>query len=74
MNSSKSPSDGVRVPIDQLSPEALRSVTEEFVTRDGTEATEASSKVEQVLRQLRSGQAQLWFDADTGTCNILPAG
>lgn len=61
----------VRVPIGELSSEALRNVVEEFVTRDGTDLTEASTKIEEVLAMLRDGRAELWFDAATRTCNVL---
>ena len=60
---------------DQLSPEALRGLVEEFVTRDGTDygAVEQSveAKIEQVLAQLRSGEAKLVFDPETETTNIV---
>jgi len=63
--------DPVRIPIDDLSRDALRNVVEEFVTRDGTDMTEASTKIDQVLAMLESGEAELWFDAETRTCNVL---
>ena len=65
---------GVRIPTDQLSPAALRAVIEEFVTRDGTETTEAEKSIEQVTALLARGEVELWFDETTRTCNILPAG
>ncbi len=49
----------------------LHSVIEEFVTRDGTEMTDSAVKIESVLRQLRSGEVEVWFDSETQTCNIL---
>ncbi len=64
---------GVRIPADQLSPSALRAVIEEFVTRDGTETTEAEKSIEQVRALLTRGEVELWFDETTRTCNILPA-
>ena len=52
---------GVELPPDALSPEALRDLVEEFVTRDGTDygAVErgVEEKVAQVTAQLRSGEA-----------------
>ena len=62
---------GLRIPPERLSPETLRGVIEEFVTRDGTNLAEADHKIEQVQRLLREGRAELWFDSDSGTCNIL---
>lgn len=65
----------VKIPFDQLSPEALRGVIEEFVTRDGTDYGEIEisleTKVSQILRQLKSGKAVIFFDQESGTCNIV---
>ena len=69
---------GVELPPDALSPEALRDLVEEFVTRDGTDygAVErgVEEKVAQVTAQLRSGEARLVFDPETETANIVLAG
>jgi hypothetical protein len=66
---------GVVIPPDQLRPDALRSLIEEFVTRDGTDygAVEQSvdEKVAAVVAQLESGEAQLVFDPETETTNIV---
>ena len=65
----------VKIPYDQLSPEALQGVIEEFVTRDGTDYGEIEvpleTKVAQVMAQIRSGKAVIVFDQETETCNIL---
>ncbi len=65
----------VKVPYDQLSPEALQGVIEEFVTRDGTDYGEIEvslkTKISQVLGQLKSGKAVIVFDQKTETCTIL---
>ncbi|MCD4676308.1 MAG: YheU family protein [Desulfobacula sp.] len=65
----------IKIPYNQLSPEALQGVIEEFVTRDGTDygETEASleTKISQVLGQLKSGKAVIVFDQKTETCTIL---
>jgi len=63
----------VIVPYRDLSPEALDAVIEEFVTRDGTELTDAQAKIEQVKRQLEKGRVVITFDVETRTCNIAPA-
>jgi uncharacterized protein YheU (UPF0270 family) len=66
------------VPIDPraLSPEALRGVIEEYVSREGTDygLVEASfeKKVEDVERQLASGEARIVFDAVEETVHIVP--
>ncbi len=62
------------IPHTSLSPTALRSVLQEFVTRDGTDHSSVDRRIESVLRQLDTGHVALHFDADTKTCNILPKG
>lgn len=65
----------VKVPYDQLSPEALHGVIEEFVTRDGTDYGEkeipVETKIAQVLEQIKSGKAVIVFDQKSETCTIL---
>jgi uncharacterized protein YheU (UPF0270 family) len=65
----------LKIPYDQLSPEALNGVIEEFVTRDGNDYGEIEvsldTKISQVLGQLKSGKAVIVFDQGTETCNIL---
>lgn len=65
----------VKIPYDQLSPEALQSVIEEFVTRDGTDYGEVKIPLEtknaQVLAQIKSGKAVIVFDQRSESCTIL---
>nr|WP_320190744.1 YheU family protein [uncultured Desulfobacter sp.] len=65
----------VKIPYDQLSPEALQSVVEEFVTRDGTDYGEIEvpleTKIAQVMAQLKSGKAVIVFDQKTESCTVL---
>jgi len=65
----------VKISYDQLSPDALQGVIEEFVTRDGTDYGEIEIsleiKISQVLGQLKSGKAVIVFDQKTKTCTIL---
>lgn len=68
------PIPGIRIPAEQLSPETLENLLEEFVTRDGTELTDARQKIAQVRAQLDDGRAEIWFDPQTRTCNIVLAG
>lgn len=67
--------EGTEIPLDQLSPDALRSLVEEFVTRDGTDygAVERSvdEKIEHVMRQLDAGEARIVFDPETETANVV---
>lgn len=64
------------IPPEKLSPEALRGLIEEFVTRPGTDTgyTRGSleENVETVLRQLQKGTACIVFDEKTQTANIVP--
>lgn len=64
------------IPHDQLSPEALRGVIEEFVTREGTDdgdhEADLAARVALVRRQLDAGTAVLVYDEVDGTCTILP--
>ncbi len=67
------PQSGIRIPPDRLAPETLRGVIEEIVTRDGTEMSEAETKIRRVEILLQRGEVEIWFDEATRTCNILPA-
>ena len=65
----------VKIPYNQLSPEALQGVVEEFVTRDGTDYGEVEvpleTKIAQVMDQIRSGKALIVFDQATESCTVL---
>ena len=65
----------VKIPYEQLSPEALHGVIEEFVTRDGTDYGEVEvpleAKMSQVLNQLKAGKAVIVFDQETESCTVL---
>lgn len=63
----------MRVSHTHLSPTALRAVIEEFVTRDGTDHSVVERRILDVLDQLEDGRAELNFDDETKTCNIVPA-
>ncbi|MDY0220531.1 MAG: YheU family protein [Desulfobacterium sp.] len=65
----------VKIPYEQLSPEALRGVIEEFVTRDGTDYGEKEvpieTKITQVMEKIKAGKGVIVFDGKSETCNIL---
>jgi uncharacterized protein len=61
----------MRIPADKLPDEILRRVIEEFVSRDGTDWSEMEARVSRVLRQLESGKAELHFDEESGTTNVV---
>ncbi len=66
---------GVELPPDDLSPEALRGLVEEFVTRDGTDYGDVErsvdEKIAQVMAQLASGEARIVFDLEAETATIV---
>jgi hypothetical protein len=68
--------EGVIVPHDRITPDTLRKMVEEFVTRDWSELTDAGrtldEKIEEVIQQLKDGSAKVVFDLTTETCNIVP--
>ena len=63
------------IPHDQLSPDALQGLIEEFITRDGTDYGEheipLTQKVEQVRRQLLRGDVVIVFDVATESISLL---
>jgi uncharacterized protein len=65
----------VFIPLTELSPEALRGVVESFVLREGTDYGEREFSLEQklahVYRQLERGEAQIVFDPNTETVDII---
>ena len=71
-----SPLPPIVVPHTELSSDALNGVIESFVLREGTDygAQERSfeSKVADVKRQLECGEAQIVFDPETESVNIVP--
>jgi uncharacterized protein YheU (UPF0270 family) len=70
------PQEPVFVPHTELSPEALRSVIESFVLREGTDYGEREfsldEKLAHVHRQLERGEAQIVFYPNTETIDIIP--
>lgn len=70
--------DGLIIPHEQLSAEALDGVIREFVTRDGTDYGEREisldSKMAAVKQQLVKKEAVIVYDPALASCNILPAG
>lgn len=66
---------GVELSPDDLSPEALRGLVEEFVTRDGTDYGDVERSIEekmaQVTAQLASGEARIVFDPETESASIV---
>ncbi len=66
--------DGIDVPWDSINPDTLRNLIAEFVTREWSDSEfSLDTKVEQVLKQIRTGQAKIVFDMVSNTCNIVPS-
>lgn len=64
------------IPVDELNPDLLKAIIQEFVTREGTDYGDSDysldQKVEQVRSLLRSNRAKIVFDPETETCTIVP--
>ncbi len=61
----------MQIPHTELKAETLQAIVQEFVTRDGTDHSPDEQRVQTVMRQLENGEAELHFDADSETCNIV---
>ncbi len=65
----------VAVPHTELSADALRGVIESFVLREGTEYGEREFTLEEklthVLHQLERGEAQIMFDPQSNSVDIV---
>lgn len=66
--------DYIEVPPQQLSPEALNALLEEFITREGTDYGEYEYSLEDKLSQLRQrlndGTALIVYDPVSESCTI----
>jgi len=67
--------EGLDVPYQQIDPETLRRIIQEFVSRDGADWGDTGctldDKVEQVLQQLLRKQVKVVFDLRSQTVNIV---
>jgi len=65
----------VEIPRDRLDPQTLRSLLEEYVSREGTDYGEHTfdldQKISHVMKQLENGEALIVFDPETESCNIV---
>jgi len=68
--------EAIEIPLERITPDTLRNMLEEFVTREWSELADAEhtldQKIEQVLRQLRDKRARIVFDSTSETWNIIP--
>jgi uncharacterized protein YheU (UPF0270 family) len=71
------PAESVVIPHTELSSDALQAVIESFVLREGTDYGNSEyslqQKVAQVMRQLERGEAQIVFDPNTESIDIVAA-
>jgi len=68
--------DALEIPLERIDPDTLRSMIEEFVTREWSELADSGftldEKVEQVLRQLKDKRAKIVYDTTSESWNIIP--
>jgi len=76
MSQNRQTEEGIEIPYDQIDPDTLKRMIQEFVTRDGADWADAGctleDKVEQVLQQFRNKKIKVVFDQTTETVNIVP--
>ena len=69
--------EGIEIPFERISPDTLRNMLQEFVTREwadlGDSGYTLDDKIAQVLRQLQEHSAKVVYDATTETWNIVAA-
>ena len=67
----------MRIPYNQLDPDTLQNLLEEYATRDGTDYGEREvslvDKVASLRRQLQSGQVVIWFEPGEESVNLMLA-
>lgn len=61
----------MQIPPERLAENVLRRVVEEYVSRDGTDSSDMDDRIRQVLGLLKTGVAELHFDEETQTTNIV---
>ena len=68
--------EAIDIPLDRISPDTLRKMIEEFVTREWSELADSDytldEKVEQVLQQLKDKRAKIVYDCTSETWNVIP--
>ena len=68
-------SNFIDIPLDRLSPDILRAIIEEFVTREGTDYGETcytlEEKVTHVRRALEKGAASVVYDPVADSTTII---
>jgi uncharacterized protein len=74
-NNTEQQEEGLDIPYQQIDPETLRRMIQEFVSRDGADWGDVGctleDKVNQVLQQLQHKQVKVVFDLRSQTANIV---
>ena len=74
MSSEQNQLDLIEIPFQEISPEALRGVLEEFATRGGFEAdTPLARRIEELTQKLKKGKAKIIFNPNDGSTNLVPS-
>lgn len=67
--------EGVEISFEQINPDTLNRMIQEFVTRDGADWGDSGctmeDKVNQVLKQLHSKKIKVVFDLTSQTANLV---
>lgn len=67
----------MEIPFEKLSPEALRGVIEEYVTREGTDYGSYEHNLEEKVRavegQVRSRHVRILFNPSEETIHLVPS-
>ncbi len=64
--------EGIEIPLDRISPDTLRNMLVEFVTREwADEECSVETRVNQVMGQLRGRKAKVMYDLNSETWNIV---
>jgi len=65
----------MQIPWQQLAPDTVTAILEEFATREGTdyghEQYTLAQKVSMLCRQLERGDVAVSFDTQTETCSLI---
>ena len=67
--------EGIEVPYENINPDTLRNLVEEFVTREWSDLCDSDytleEKIEQVLQQLKEKKVKVVFDFTSNSANIV---
>ena len=65
----------MKIPYQNLSPEALQGLIEEFIAREGTDYGDIEinfeTKVKQLMSQLKLGTIEIAYDSETQSCTLI---